>query len=557
MAMVDDATCITKMDVSSLTRIKNILKKFGEMSGLECNVEKTTLLPLTTEPVPVNISNLGFEIKDEITILGMILNNKGDFLEKNANVFTEKICKQNNFWNHFCLSLPGRIAISKAMLYSQLNYLGSFSDFGTSNYSKWENLITNFAKCNFNKAKDRFFLPVEQGGVGLFKISSFLDAQRLGWLKLAGTLDKSWKQKLFMLSKGNIFACRESLVNKRENPSLFCFISALEKFRPAWTIKNENYKVSNIFFNAAITRLHGNREPYNENFFGGQPTKKVLNLKVSDVLNFQGPNDVVDTYPHEVVRARSTRELTINQYRQLVDSCMALHNKNKKQVGPLKKTQSLRELLSGNKKGSAIFRRILDPEKITTTSKNILKFGEITDTVPTPVLSKTANSLWNFHFLENSTRVFAFKFYNNTLGLNSRVSKFVRGHSPFCTFCALLGQDELEPETLTHLFQDCPSVEPIILNIISWFWGRISNTTTRRDYLLGSEDNDISKKLVWNIFVLTVKVYIWDCKLRFKIPILAHLKEIVINKLNNYAAISKKFFFSLHNVDNLVEDLFR
>jgi Reverse transcriptase (RNA-dependent DNA polymerase) len=117
MAMADDATCITKMDVSSLTRIKNILKKFGEMSGLECNVEKTTLLPLTTEPVPVNITNLGFEIKDEFTILGMLLNNKGDFLEKNANVITEKICRQINFWNRFCLSLPGRIAICKAMLY--------------------------------------------------------------------------------------------------------------------------------------------------------------------------------------------------------------------------------------------------------------------------------------------------------------------------------------------------------------------------------------------------------------------------------------------------------
>jgi Reverse transcriptase (RNA-dependent DNA polymerase) len=97
MAMADDATCITDLNHGSLSRVKIILENFAKLSGLECNVEKTTLMPISNDPVPEEIKNLGFEIKNEINILGMELNNEGSFLEKNGNNITEKIKKQINF----------------------------------------------------------------------------------------------------------------------------------------------------------------------------------------------------------------------------------------------------------------------------------------------------------------------------------------------------------------------------------------------------------------------------------------------------------------------------
>jgi hypothetical protein len=93
---------------------------------------------------------------------------------------TEKIQKQVNFWNRFNLSLPGRIAVAKSIMYLPINYLGSFINFGMQLYTLWEDIITRYVKGKLNIARDRFFLPLCNGSLGLFKISNFLDAQRLG-----------------------------------------------------------------------------------------------------------------------------------------------------------------------------------------------------------------------------------------------------------------------------------------------------------------------------------------------------------------------------------------
>ncbi len=45
-AYADDANLIVKMNHENLTRIKTILEEFGIMSGLVCNVEKTSILPI-------------------------------------------------------------------------------------------------------------------------------------------------------------------------------------------------------------------------------------------------------------------------------------------------------------------------------------------------------------------------------------------------------------------------------------------------------------------------------------------------------------------------------
>jgi hypothetical protein len=176
-----------------------------------------------------------------------------------------------------------------------------------------------------------------------------------------------------------------------------------------------------------------------------------------------------------------------------------------------------------SKKGSKKIREIISKatpeEKI---SNNILRFGEITDTFPNWELSKTMNKYWSENFLENCVRVFAFKLYNNNLGLNSRVQHFVQGKSGNCTFCDLAGSRVPERETITHLFQDCRIVEPVILEIIRWFW---NGDTTRRDYLCGRFTDDQNSDKCWNILTLIVKWYIWDCKFKFKLPNTRELKK--------------------------------
>jgi hypothetical protein len=58
-AFADDGNILTLTELASLRRIKNILCEFGILSGLECNVEKTNLMPFgCNHPVSEEIRDL-------------------------------------------------------------------------------------------------------------------------------------------------------------------------------------------------------------------------------------------------------------------------------------------------------------------------------------------------------------------------------------------------------------------------------------------------------------------------------------------------------------------
>jgi exonuclease III len=547
MAMADDATCITKMDFSSLSRIKVILSEFFLLSGLECNVEKTTLMPIIPGPVSQEIRSLGFEVKNNLTILGMVIKNNGDYIKENGENITEKIQKQVNFWNRFNLSLPGRIAVAKSMMYSQINYLGSFINFGMQLYTLWEDIITRYVKGKLNVARDRFFLPLCNGGLGLFKISNFLDAQRLGWLRLAATPDKVWKQQLVQLTAGRITSGRSIKIDKNRYPVLHCIIEALDNFREAMTIHNDNYKVSEILYNKHICKQFGHREVFTTDFMEIQNEIALLRLKVNNVINF-GPNPNIHTVKSMAEVQNYLPNLDERKYRQLVDACMNIHRLYKDNFVAGKKPESLEDIILSKNKFSKKVRTILDGKK-TVTSRNIIRYGEITETVPDNILAASMNKIWGYSFLENNVRTFAFKLFNNVLGTNQRVNRFVRGHLPHCTFCVLAGDPDLDEESINHLFQDCVSVEPVILEIINWFWA--GERTSRRDYLCGMATDDVKKSFLWNIFVLVLKFYIWDCKLKYKLPNTEDAKKEICDRLVTYGKLNKKFKLSLETTIGL------
>ncbi len=63
---------INKWGPLSVSCFRNILADFQYLSGLACNVEKTTLMQFgSNEPVPQNILNLGFDVKSEVKLLGL------------------------------------------------------------------------------------------------------------------------------------------------------------------------------------------------------------------------------------------------------------------------------------------------------------------------------------------------------------------------------------------------------------------------------------------------------------------------------------------------------
>jgi hypothetical protein len=78
-----------------LSRVKNILFEFDDISGLETNVEKTTLMPIGGLVVgfPQEITDLGFAIVNKTKCLGLRINNRAENL---CGILTKKSRKLGN-----------------------------------------------------------------------------------------------------------------------------------------------------------------------------------------------------------------------------------------------------------------------------------------------------------------------------------------------------------------------------------------------------------------------------------------------------------------------------
>jgi hypothetical protein len=187
----DDCNILTSLDSHNLERIKKILDDFGEMLGLKCNLQKSNVLLIGDEPVLTDeMRDTGFSLKDSITVLGFTLTNTDELLSNNTSAIVNKVINQVQFWSRLNLSLPGRINICKSMLYSQMNYIGSVLPVPENLIARLEDIIYTYAKGNLNISAKRTFLPTKLGGLGLFGIKNFLDAQKCSWIRKCKNLDQ-------------------------------------------------------------------------------------------------------------------------------------------------------------------------------------------------------------------------------------------------------------------------------------------------------------------------------------------------------------------------------
>jgi hypothetical protein len=125
-SLADDNTVLFTLDNNSLICIKQVLADFADISGLECNYDKTALLPIHQLTLEEQgwINNAGFNTVNKIKLLGADITADLTDLNNNFIVVQEKILKQISFWSRFRLTLPGRISIAKTFMISLLNYLG-------------------------------------------------------------------------------------------------------------------------------------------------------------------------------------------------------------------------------------------------------------------------------------------------------------------------------------------------------------------------------------------------------------------------------------------------
>jgi hypothetical protein len=91
-------------------------------------------------------------------------------------------------------------------------------------------------------------------------------------------------------------------------------------------------------------------------------------------------------------------------------------------------------------------------------------------------------------------RVFLFKYYGNTLGINSRITHINPEINGGCTFCTLAGELPPPPsETFAHIFFDCRFVYEVLEKAIRKFLGDV--VITKELYFLGKKMMIMNKSI--------------------------------------------------------------
>ncbi len=88
-------------------------------------------------------------------------------------------------------------------------------------------------------------------------------------------------------------------------------------------------------------------------------------------------------------------------------------------------------------------------------------------------------SWWNMIILPNRICMFAFKFYNNILGINTRTSHFAVNPNCACTFCSMTLAPP-QDESFIHIFMNCPTIRNWHSNFLTHFFNGLQLTEDQK-----------------------------------------------------------------------------
>ena len=151
--------------------------------------------------------------------------------------------------------------------------------------------------------------------------------------------------------------------------------------------------------------------------------------------------------------------------------------------------------------------------------------------------------MWSFNFLAIRTREFIFKFYNNSLGLNTRISNFVENIDRSCAFCtagAILPACE---ESFCHLFFYCSVTKKIQDDFLQRHFPvlalRLVNEDDKKKLWFEFRDkDDINYNLLLSVTFCIFQSTIWEFKLKKKAPAFTTFMNEFSSKLDSVIAAS-------------------
>ncbi len=186
----------------------------------------------------------------------------------------------------------------------------------------------------------------------------------------------------------------------------------------------------------------------------------------------------------------------------------------------------------GPKIRESLIKKRKKPFELLKQSQSVT-FSRITLTdLPTSDVLSDVTSLWSKNGLNTRIKTFLFKFYNNLLGLNTRVSHFANTVDRSCTMCKI-NQSRLNvpvpvpavpvpcpDESFKHMFLDCPIVRKLHDLFLEKYFNSLtfnSDLDRAKFFFYGTVPGLKSYNVFIHATVLIFQYVIWQMKLKKRI----------------------------------------
>jgi len=537
------------MSREALLEIRNVLGEFFRVSGLSLNVRKTQLMVTGTEDYQIGSTVEEIEVVSCVKILGVIIDRKLERLGDNWDEKIRKMERLGNFWSLQKLSIIGRLMVAKTFLLSQVIFLMDTLPLSHEHGEKINKILAYHVKGGERIiAKNRWFLPLELGGYGLIDVHSLNYCMKASWINRwiinpeCRDINGNRGVKNFDKPVDQWGPLNENrLSDKFTYGILYEWKNYKRMFYKAGNIGHarifENDGIIENCNNAGFT-IFG-RERYlalpqivklkkvSDFFIGGVQMQKAeiehaLGIRVNMAEYFRMRNFLSD-----IQRIYGN----INAEGMCLDEFI----RSKKRKGG-----QLRKVLFGKKSSQYLTN---DPRRIPSA---ITLWGEYGLQNCDRILIEQNFSLWGYSKFPTGFRSFLFKYVQGRLYLNNALAH-INGTSNVCTFCEIegrrelnlrgIGEDNIEfmyylnlqpVETTSHLFWECTHVQEIIQRFYRWVrgldWYRGNEVIEKSSFFLGVPHEFkgiVTADLTWKHYV---KYYIFQCRLRKKLPTFASLK---------------------------------
>jgi len=124
-----------------------------------------------------------------------------------------KIKGMSLIWAKFKLSVVGRINIAKTYLLSQIIFFAPVLPFNETQLQNLRNEIGSFVQGNLKTTINMVYNAIQQGGLGMIEIESFINVIKVGFFRKSIDNDDFWAKEIqqYRISPDFLFHFKSSI----------------------------------------------------------------------------------------------------------------------------------------------------------------------------------------------------------------------------------------------------------------------------------------------------------------------------------------------------------